>query len=236
MLDGSVVDAKSQTRGEYLLKLNSEDPDRPAEFTLLGRRWALLEGVFSPHYTVATELLTSWIPFPVGGSFLEMGAGAGVTAVVAAQAGCAAVTALDISTAAVENARRNVKLHGVADIVRVAQSDLFVALAPDEQFDVMFWNSNYIERDPDFDCATELHHALYDPGFETHRGFLVEAPRHLTDAGRVLLGFSDLGSWTSLRELCTELGLTIDVLKSERRQQNQPVEFQLLEITGFPAR
>jgi hypothetical protein len=52
----------------------------------------------------------------------------------------------------------------------------------------------------------------------------------------VLLGFSDLGSWTSLRKLCLELGLTIDVLQSERRQQNQPVEFQLLEITGFPAR
>jgi release factor glutamine methyltransferase len=90
--------------------------------------------------------------------------------------------------------------------------------------------------DPDFDNATELHHAFYDPGFETHRRFLVEAPRHLADAGRVLLGFSDIGSWTSLRELCTELGLTIDVLQSECRQQNQPVEFQLLEITGFPAR
>jgi release factor glutamine methyltransferase len=230
------VDTKSQTRGEYLFKLNAEDPDRPAEFSLLGRRWALLEGVFSPHYTVATELLTSWIPYPVGGSFLEMGAGAGVTAVAAAQAGCASVTALDISAAAVENARRNVELHGVADIVRVAQSDVFVALGPDEQFDVMFWNSNYIEMDPDFDNATELHHALYDPGFETHRRFLVEAPRHLADAGRVLLGFSDIGSWTSLRELCTELGLTIDVLQSECCQQNQPVEFQLLEIMGFPAR
>jgi release factor glutamine methyltransferase len=229
------VDAKSHMRGEHLLKLNAEDPDRPAEFTLLGRRWALLEGVFSPHYTVSTELLTSWIPYPVDGSFLEIGAGAGVTAVVAAQAGCATVTAVDITTAAVENVRRNVELHGLTDIVRVAQSDLFAALDPSERFDVMFWNSNYIEMDPDFENATELHHALYDPGFETHRRFLAEAPWHLADAGRVLLGFSDIGSWTTLRALCAELGLTIAVLRSECRRQNQPVEFQLLEITGFPA-
>jgi release factor glutamine methyltransferase len=89
--------------------------------------------------------------------------------------------------------------------------------------------------DPDFENVTELHHALYDPGFETHRRFLADAPRHLADAGRVLLGFSDIGSWTTLRALCAELGLTIAVLRSECRRQNQPVEFQLLEITGFPA-
>jgi release factor glutamine methyltransferase len=192
-----------------------------------------LEGVFSPSYTVSTELLTSWIPYPVGGRFLEIGAGAGVTAVVAALSGCAGVTALDISMSAVENVRRNAERHGVADVMRVAHSDLFDALHADERFDVVYWNSNYIETDPDFVNETELHHALYDPGFETHRRFLVEVPAHLTAAGRVLLGFSDIGSWTTLSRLCDELGLAIEVVRSERRQQNQPVEFQLLEVTGF---
>jgi release factor glutamine methyltransferase len=227
------LDQSSVRRGQYLLRRNTQDPDRPTEFTLLGRRWELLEGVFSPSYTPSTGLLTSWMPYPVGGRFLEIGAGAGVTSIVAAQSGCAAVTALDISIAAVENIRRNAELHGVTDLVRVARSDLFAALAEHDRFDVIFWNSNYIEMDPDFVNETEVHHALFDPGFETHRRYLAEAPRHLTGEGRLLLGFSDLGSWSSLRGLCAELGLTVDVLRSERRQQNQPVEFQLLEISGF---
>ena len=71
------MDERQVSRGEYLLRLNAEDPDRPSEFELLGRTWALEPGVFSPSYTVSTELLTSWIPYPEGGSFLEIGAGAG---------------------------------------------------------------------------------------------------------------------------------------------------------------
>jgi release factor glutamine methyltransferase len=227
------MDERSRSRGEYLFKLNTEDPDRPTEFDLLGRRWGLLDGVFSPSYTVATQLLTSWIAYPVGGRFLEIGAGAGVTAVVAALSGCSAVTALDISAAAVQNARHNAERHGVSDLVHVARSDLFAALGTDERFDVIFWNSNYIEMDPDFVNETEFHHALFDPGFETHRRFLADAPAHLTPGGRVLLGFSDIGSWSALRAACVEQGLTIEILRSERRQQNQPVEFQLLEVSGF---
>ncbi len=229
------MDESRLARGEYLYRRNVEDLDRPTEFELLGRRWELLEGVFSPHCTLSTALLTSWIPYPAGGSFLEIGAGAGITAITAAQSGCASVTALDISTAAVENTRRNVALHGVGDRVRVAHCDLFDALDASERFDMIYWNSNYIEMESDFVNATELHHALFDPGFRTHRRFLAEAPRHLTTTGRVLLGFSDIGSWEALREACAAQGLTVDVLRAERHQQNQPVEFQLLEITGFPA-
>jgi release factor glutamine methyltransferase len=227
------VDERQLTRGEYLLRLNAEDPDRPSEFELLGKRWVLLDGVFSPHYTVSTELLTSWMPYPEGGSFLEIGSGAGVTAVTAAQSGCASVTALDISAAAVENTRRNAELHGVADRVRVAHSDLFDALDAGERFDLIFWNSNYIEAHPDAVNETELHHALFDPGFEAHRRFLAEAPQHLTVGGRVLLGFSDIGSWAALRRLCRDAGCRVELLRWEQRQQNQPVEFQLLEIHGL---
>ena len=104
-------------------------PDRQTEFALVGRRWTLLPGVFAPTYTPVTELFTAWIPYPVGGTLLEMGSGTGVTAVSAALAGCRRVTALDISAAAVENTRRNVERHGVADRVDVRQSDLFDALS-----------------------------------------------------------------------------------------------------------
>ncbi|GAA4535619.1 methyltransferase [Amycolatopsis samaneae] len=190
----------------------------------------LLDGVFSPAVTPATRLFTSWLPYPAGGRFLEIGPGAGVTAVTAAVSGCASVTAVDISRAAVENTRRNAELHGVAGIVRARHGDLFEPLEESERFDLIFWNSNFVETAPDAVNETELHHAFYDPGFLAHRRFLAEAPGRLAEGGRLLLGFSDIGSWKSLRRLCSELGLVIDVLRTERLDLDDPVELQLLEL------
>ena len=132
-------------RGQQLFRRHLDDLGRQTEFELLGRRWTLLPDVFAPTYTPVTELFTAWIPYPVGGTLLEMGSGTGVTAVSAALVGCRRVTALDISSAAVENTRRNVERHGVADRVDVRHSDLFDALSAGERFDVIYWNSNFVE-------------------------------------------------------------------------------------------
>jgi release factor glutamine methyltransferase len=217
-------------RGQQLFRRHLDDLDRQTEFELLGQRWTLLPGVFAPTYTPVTELFTTWIPYPVGGTLLEMGSGTGVTAVGAALAGCRRVTALDISAAAVENTRRNVERYGVADRVVVHQSDLFDALSADERFDVIYWNSNFVEAPSDFVNASDLHHAFFDPGYETHRRYLLEAPRHLSEGGRLLLGFSDLGSWEQLRTACDDAGLTAEVLRAKRCQLEISIEFQLLEL------
>jgi release factor glutamine methyltransferase len=118
-----------------------------------------------------------------------MGSGTGVTAVSAALAGCLRVTALDISSAAVQNTRRNVVRHGVVDRMDVRHSDLFDALSADERFDLIYWNSNFVEAPSDFVNASDLHHAFFDPGYETHRRYLLQAPYHLSERGRLLLGF-----------------------------------------------
>ena len=63
------------------------------------------------------------IPNPQGGRFLEIGCGAGVTAVWAALHGCAHVTATDITETAVESTALNVKRHGVEQKVHVQRSE-----------------------------------------------------------------------------------------------------------------
>jgi release factor glutamine methyltransferase len=226
------VDDTGFRRGAALMRRHLEDDRRPGEFTLLGRTWELLDGVFSPTYTPVTALFSGWLPYPVGGTFLEVGSGAGVTSVVAAQAGCAAVTALDISSAAVENTRRNAARHGVGDRVRVLHSDLFAALDPDERFDLIYWNSNFAEAPRDFVNATDLHHAFFDPRYDAHRRFVREAPARLTDSGRLLLGFSTIGNTDLLAEICAEAGLTVEVSRSERHRVDADtvLEFQLLEL------
>jgi release factor glutamine methyltransferase len=223
-------------RGQQLFRRHLDDRGSQTEFELLGRHWTLLPDVFAPTYTPVTELFTSWIPYPVGGTLLEMGSGTGVTAVSAALAGCRRVTALDISSAAVENTRRNVERHGVADRVDVRHSDLFGGLSPDERFDVIYWNSNFVEAPGDFVNASDLHHAFFDPGYETHRRYLLEAPRHLSEGGRLLLGFSDMGSWEHLRTACDAAGLTTEVLRAQRCQLEISIEFQLVGLKSAGGR
>jgi release factor glutamine methyltransferase len=230
LIEEKPVNMRSLARAQSLLRKHVEDSARPAEFTLLGRDWELMEGVFAPTYTPVTRLFTTWIPYPPGGTFLEMGCGAGVTAVVAAQSGCMRVTALDISATAVENTRRNAERHEIAGRVRVLQSDMFDALGTEERFDMIFWNSNFVETPEGFVNETELHHALFDPQYQAHRKFLKQAPRYLAGHGRLLLGFSDLGNYSLLRDMCDEARLSITVLHAEKRDLGQTVEFQLLEL------
>src|SRR5436305_3315557 len=161
------MNQESFQTAQVMFRRMRDDPERPDTFRLFDHDWDLLPGVFGPNYTPSTEILTGWLDFPTGGTVLEVGSGTGLTSVCAALAGCR-VTALDISTAAVDNTRRNAARHGVADRVRVLHSDLFAALDPAERFDLVYWNSNFIEAPADFANDTELHHSFFDPGYSAH--------------------------------------------------------------------
>lgn len=61
---------------------------------------------------------------------LDLGTGSGVLSIAAARQGAASVLAVDIDAVAVDAARRNVALNGVADIVRVEAGSLERAEGP----------------------------------------------------------------------------------------------------------
>jgi precorrin-6B methylase 2 len=204
---------------------------RPDQFAMLGRSWTLLPGVFAPVHTASTELFSRWLPFPAGGAFLEIGSGAGVTAVTAALSGCAHVTALDISSAAVRNTEANAQRHGVSDRVRVLKSDLFGALDGGERYDVIYWNSNVIDAPPEFEYLDELQWAFFDRDYATHSEFLRQGPALLAPGGRMFLGFNTLGNKERLRIMADGLGLE---LRTFRRRPGAVggigVELSLLEV------
>ncbi|EDY50416.1 N-methyl-transferase [Streptomyces clavuligerus] len=203
------------------------------EFSLLGRDWTQLPEVFAPHLTGSTEFFSTHLPYPVGGSLLEVGSGTGVTAVTAALSGCARVVAVDISPAAVCNSLLNAECHRVSDRVRVLESDLFGALAPDERFDAIFWNSNVIYTPAGFAGSGpgDLHGAVFDPGYVLHGRYLREGPDHLAQGGRLLLGFNSLGDTPRLTDLASGQGLRMNCLASAARHSGgTPVEFRLLEF------
>ncbi|MCX2967644.1 MULTISPECIES: methyltransferase domain-containing protein [Streptomyces] len=160
-------------------------------FSLLDREWDLLPGVWPPYHDQGTALFSSWLPYAEGCRFLEMGCGAGVTSVIAAQRGCGPVVAVDVVPSAVENARRNAARHGVADRVTALAGDLFAPLEAADTFDLVFWNAPFIEAPEDRSCERELERAIFDPGYALQRRFFREVQRHLAPGGRVYLGTSE---------------------------------------------
>jgi release factor glutamine methyltransferase len=78
---------------------------------------------------------------------LDIGTGSGCLAVaVAKQHRTARITAIDISTAALEVAARNANRHDVGNRIRFLQGDVYAPLAADERFDFILSNPPYIRR------------------------------------------------------------------------------------------
>jgi release factor glutamine methyltransferase len=75
----------------------------------------------------------------------DVGTGSGIIAICAAKnLSAAQITAIDISPAALEVARRNAAEHGVDGRIEWLQSDLFVAVPPELSFDFIVSNPPYV--------------------------------------------------------------------------------------------
>lgn len=212
-------------------RLRRAEAERPTEFECLGRRFALLDGVFPPTHFQSTAIFTRSLEYVAGTSFFELGCGAGVTAVTAALEGCAPVVASDISSAAVRNTRLNVERHGLADIVSVRTGDLFDVLQPGERFDVIFWNSNFVFVPDGYVFDKPYHRAFCDPGYASHDRFLREAPRHLNPGGRLLLGFSSQGDAAALEQLLAKHRYTATTLVSAKGAGPEGHRYDVVRLT-----
>lgn len=229
---GRVADHRNFRNGVRLSGQDAGLDGRPVECELLGMRWHLLSGVFSPARTASTELFSRWLPYPEGGSFLEVGCGAGVTAVWAARQGCRRVTAVDIEPAAVRNTAANVARHDVTGVVRVLRSDVFAGLdSAGGGFDVVFWNSQVIPAPPDVEYSNSAQWVIFDRGYAAHRRYLAQGPKWLNPNGRLFLGFNSMGDRSRLRAVAAELGHDLVERAAARRVVGDvAVTFQLLEV------
>jgi release factor glutamine methyltransferase len=77
----------------------------------------------------------------------DVGTGSGILAICAAKnLPHAKITAVDLSPAALEVARRNAAKHGVADRIEFIESDLFAKLAADRRFHFIVSNPPYVSE------------------------------------------------------------------------------------------
>lgn len=138
---------------------------------LLGRcHYAGLEfliepGIVIPRSPIGQLLETGLAPW-LGADparVLDVCTGSGCIGILAALVFPAArVTLVDVDPRAVDLARRNVALHGLADRVEVVESDLFDALpAPDQpggQFDLILSNPPYVDETDMASLPAEYRH------------------------------------------------------------------------------
>jgi len=168
-----------------------------------------------------TELLVelALARLPQHGRLLDMGTGSGALAVAIAHTRPdASVTALDVSAAALEIARRNATIHGAA--IRFLHSDWYSALAG-QRFEIIVANPPYIVGGDAHlsqgDLRFEPLAALTDhaDGLSSLRAIIGGAAAHLESGGWLLMehgydqakavrdllaahGFDDVQSWRDL--------------------------------------
>ena len=194
---------------------------------VLGKQFIVHANVFSPKYFNDTEFFAKELPINADDEFLEIGCGTGVVSISAVWKGASRVVAVDINPSAVENAKENVKLHGLEDKITVMQGDVFEPVK-DEKFDTIFWNVpfGYIKRE---DIST-LEKAVFDSGYRSIRKFIEEARRYLKPNGRLLIGFSStLGHLKMLEELLTKAEYKTKLVKEIKSIEVHPVKFQIFE-------
>jgi ribosomal protein L3 glutamine methyltransferase len=131
-------------------------------------------------------------------SVLDLCAGGGSLAILAAL--CfpnARIVGADISSEALDVARRNVDEHGLGDRIALKQGDLF-APVKGQRFDVILANPPYVDAEalaefpPEYAAEPVIAHAGGADGLDFVRRILREASSHLTPGGALIC---EIGRW-----------------------------------------
>ena len=102
---------------------------------------------------------------------------------------CDSLALADINPAAVAAARETVAWNGLANRVRIYESDGLRQIEPDERWDLVVGNPPHFRAAP-----SEGSLILHDPAWRVHRNLYAGVARHLTANGSVLLLENYMGS------------------------------------------
>jgi release factor glutamine methyltransferase len=130
----------------------------------------------------------------------DIGTGSGIIAITAAKhLPQARVTAVDVSSKALDVARRNASDHGVADRIQWIESDLFAALPAERRFDFVVSNPPYVAEGEQGLLSLEVRR--YEPrealfagprGTEVIERLVPQAAERLKAGGHLLVEISPM--------------------------------------------
>ncbi len=173
----------------------------PKQIVLKGHPLIVAPGVFNPEFSLIGDLLVEAMDIQPHEVVLDLGTGTGFQAIVASDR-ARRVLAIDKQPVAVQCARANVDLNHLEKKIEVRHGDLFSAVAPSENFDLILFNIPF----PPWKPKTPWQEANFDEGHQLLRRFLNEAKPYLKTAGRIGMTWSDLGDTACLHNLLKEEG------------------------------
>ena len=189
----------------------------------------VLPTVFNPKVLHSGEFLAQCLNarrIPPGASVLDLGAGTGIGAVVAAQ-WAQRVVAVDINSTAVRCAKMNVLLNHSEDSIDVREGDLFEAVG-DERFDVVLFNPPFFRGAP----RNALDRAWRS--VDVVERFAADLADHLTPGGYALVVLSTVGETPAFLAAFQRSGLTV-VHEATRDLINEALLLLRLSVAGGQA-
>lgn len=192
--------------------------------TVLDRKFIVPPEVFDPK---PMSLLGKAILREVKESdrVLDMGTGSGINGILAASKSTN-VVAVDVNPAAVECAKRNAELNGVASRIDVRDSDLFQNV--EGKFDLILFDPPFRWFKP----RDMRERGTADENYQTLTAFLHEVKQYLNPDGRILLNFGTSGDIDYLYHLINEAGFDKEVVEqAELVKDDWKVEYFAFKLT-----
>ena len=211
---------------EFNMLKKSQDEQFPYEIEYFGKKFIVLEGVYSPKYFPVTDLFAMQLPCWPGIEFLEIGTGVGMIALFVAFKGASKVVATDINPDAVKNAQQNVILHNLEHVVEVRQGDVYSPINKGEKFDLIFWNVPFESKNMEL---STLEMSLYDFEYQATKKYLLDAPKYLKPGGRLLMAFSTtIGDFNAITQILKDTDMRLELFwRVDRPDSNKLEIFEL---------
>jgi methylase of polypeptide subunit release factors len=209
--------------------------------TLGGYQFIVYPDVFNPEVFLSTHRIVDlWIHLMCTirpNSLLEIGAGAGYISILSALNGANHVTATDITSQAIANAKANIDKYNMNDCIRTVQGSIFEPFDKDERFDVIFWNVPFGDTNKPLEQLDSLERSIFDPGYSLTEIYIREAHKHLNENGRLFIVFSkSLGNFERLTELANNNRWRLELIqecsntKSKSYDSNNEIDVNIYEL------